>query len=257
MFVSGDRVRRIADGSEGTIKQYHAMWREGVWVRIDGMPFLTCVCEKELELIGGMMRVEMLAVTPNAEKLIEEAGRVCWGSDDKVSEHSADYFIRGLIKKGHESVLEHASATFKFTGVSRAMTHQLVRHRIASYSQESQRWVEVDSLQPVVPSSIQNDEKALQIFSGVMDYINTAYHKLRELKILPEDARFLLPNATPSVIVMTANMREWRSVFKLRLERHAQWEIKRAMGYVLEELKKVCPNIFYDIEVDDNGNLKG
>ncbi|MBI3793602.1 MAG: FAD-dependent thymidylate synthase [Nitrospinae bacterium] len=194
-----------------------------------------------------MLKVELLAITPLAEKLIEEAGRTCYLSFDKMAAESEKRFIRMIIKNGHHSVLEHASATFRITGGSRSFTHQIVRHRMASFSQQSQRYVDERDFQVVVPESIKGNPKALEIFNDVMARCKTAYKELKEMDIRKEDARFVLPNAVTSEIVVTANFREWRHIIAHRTEKNAQWEIREICGVILKELAKHAPAVFEDL----------
>jgi thymidylate synthase (FAD) len=201
---------------------------------------------------GEQMKIELITVTPNAEDVIENAGRTCYQSDEKEG-NSNGKLIKKLICSGHDSVLEHASATFRINGVSRAMTHQLVRHRIASYSQQSQRYVREDQFEYVVPPAIiKLDESdiiywALETFKKDMATIQSMYDKWKKLGLRNEDARFVLPNACCSEIVMSANFREWRKIFQLRCSKHAQWEIREAMTHCLMHLNKAAPNTFADL----------
>jgi thymidylate synthase (FAD) len=194
-----------------------------------------------------MLKVELLAITPAAERLIEDAGRTCYLSFDKVGEDSDKRFIRMIIKNGHHSVLEHASATFRILGGSRSFTHQIVRHRVASFSQQSQRYVDERDFQVVTPDSVAENPAALEIFNGVMEHCKDAYKKLKEMDIRKEDARFVLPNAVTSEIVITANFREWRHIIEMRTEKGAQWEIKKISGLILAELAKHAPTVFEDM----------
>ncbi len=173
------------------------------------------------------MKVELISITPDAEKLIERAGRTAYQSFDKEREGSEKGFINMLIKKGHLSVLEHASATFRIKGISRALTHQLVRHRIASFTQKSQRYVDERNFSWVTPPSILENKNGLKIYEKFMKTAREAYKKLKELGIKSEDARYVLPNATETEIVVTANMREWRHILQLRGDPSSQWEIRR------------------------------
>ena len=197
------------------------------------------------------MKVELLFITPNAEKLIESAGRTCYLSFGKQGKDTEKAFIRMLIKRGHLSVLEHAHATFRISGVSRAFTHQLVRHRLCSYTQQSQRYVDESNFNYVEPESIRNDSKAHSVFTEFMDNAKKAYSELQKLGIKNEDARFVLPNAVETQIVVTANLREWRHIVELRGEPGAQWEIRRAAIEILKILKKHAPTVFADFEVDE------
>lgn len=244
------------------------------------------------------MKVDLISVTPDAEKVIELAGRTSYLSFDKVSElplfeaisekgeirvfreedspflknlsegdyfeygekrwkidkkwrNSAHKFIEMLIKTGHTSVLEHAVATFRIEGGSRSFTHQLVRHRIASFTQQSQRYVEETGFEYVVPPSIEEIPEAMKIFHEFIEFSKKTYKKLRNLGIKKEDARFVLPNAVCSEIVISANFREWRHIIELRGHPSAQWEIRKMAIEVLKILKEKAPSVFFDFEVDE------
>ena len=198
-------------------------------------------------------KVVLLAITPDAEKLIEEAGRTCYLSLSKMTDDSERNFIRNAIKRGHHSILEHATASFRILGASRAFTHQLVRHRIASFSQQSQRYVDESEFNYIVPPEINNNQEALDIFREFLENSRQTYNRLRELGIKKENARFILPNALESQIVFSANFREFRSVFNLRLDRAAQWEIRRVCLEMLLTLQEYAPSVFgdYTINKDD------
>ncbi|MDI6884133.1 MAG: FAD-dependent thymidylate synthase [Hadesarchaea archaeon] len=199
-------------------------------------------------------KVELLFITPNAEKLIETAGRTCYSSLDKRGKNTEKEFIKRLIKKGHLSVLEHAHATFRISGVSRAFTHQLVRHRLCSFSQRSQRYVNESNFTCIEPESIKNNLRAHSIFTEIMDKTRAAYSELQRLGIKNEDARFVLPNAVESIIVVTANLREWRHIIELRGEPGAQWEIRKVTIEILKMLKKYVPTVFADFVIDEEKN---
>jgi len=195
-------------------------------------------------------QVDLLAITPNCQKLIEEAGRTCYLSFGKIGKDSEEKFIRMLIKSGHLSVLEHAYATFRIRGGSRAFTHQLVRHRLCAFSQQSQRYVSEKEFSFVTPPSIQKNPEALRLFKETMEVARKSYQKLQELGIKNEDARFVLPNAIKSEIVISANLREWRHILELRCAPDAQWEIREICNEILKILKKEAPTVFEDFEVD-------
>ncbi len=197
------------------------------------------------------MEVELIAVTPDAEKLIEAAGRTCYDTGDRAGADTAAKFIRMLIRRGHLSVLEHASATFRIRGVSRALTHQLVRHRLASYSQRSQRYVGEAGFPYVTPPSVEGNDDARRAFDEAIENARAAYENLIGMGVRREDARFVLPNATATEIIMTANLREWRHVLALRGDATAQWEIRRLAIAVLKILKTEAPATFADFEVDE------
>ena len=190
------------------------------------------------------MKVELLSITPECEKLIETAGRTCYQS--KVGNPS---IIKSWIKSGHESVIEHASATFRISEVSRAMTHQLVRHRLASFSQQSQRYIEENGFSYVIPDSMLDNIDIYDTFEDTMNYIQESYNRLRELGIKKEDARAVLPNATHTEIIMTINFRSLRNFLKLRGDQHAQKEIRMLAKNILEIVMQHAPNVFGDIEV--------
>lgn len=197
------------------------------------------------------MEVELLTITPDAERLIEAAGRTCYDTGDRAGADTAAKFIRMLIRRGHLSVLEHASATFRIRGVSRALTHQLVRHRLASYSQRSQRYVGEAGFPYVTPPSVEGNEDARRAFDEAIENARAAYEKLVGMGVPREDARFVLPNATATEIIMTANLREWRHALALRGHATAQWEIRRLAIAVLKILKTEAPATFADFEVDE------
>jgi len=191
------------------------------------------------------MKVELLSVTPDAEALIENAARTCYASHRKTGPESAGRLIHHLIKSGHESPLEHAYATFRISGVSRAMTHQLVRHRLCAFSQKSQRYVSEKDFEYVIPPSIAKEYQ--EDYERDMEAIRGTYVKWLLRGIEKEDVRFVLPNACTSEIVVSANFRECRHVFSVRCTRHAQWEIRSACTIMLRELHQHAPHVFDDI----------
>mgnify|MGYP006285287603 CR=1 FL=1 len=196
--------------------------------------------------------VTLLGITPGAEKLIEEAGRTCYLSLDRITDESEKNFIRKCIKNGHHSILEHASASFRIQGASRAFTHQLVRHRVASFSQQSQRYVNESEFNYVIPPDILKNEEAARVYREFIEQSRRAYNSLREAGIKKEDARFVLPNALESQMVFSANFRELRHVFSLRLERFAQWEIRRVCVLMLKLLQEEAPSVFGDYVIDES-----
>lgn len=170
-------------------------------------------------------------------------------SHERVEEDKALSLLKGLVEKGHGSVLEHCCFTFSIEGISRACSHQLVRHRIASYSQQSQRYVRGEKFDSVIPPSIKKDENALHHFNNILDDISEAYTLLVEkYKIPKEDARYLLPNATTTNIVVTMNARELLHFIELRMDKRAQWEIRELAQEMLAQLKEVAPVIFGSLE---------
>jgi len=196
------------------------------------------------------MKVKLLAHTPEPEKVCALAMRGCRLRNAPVEEDltkPVEYYIKLAKRLGHTSVLEHANATFNIEGISRVTSHQLVRHRIASYSQQSQRVVKPTNTQDwyVTPPSIAKVD-AYRYHSG-MQKIKEYYEKFLQLGIPIEDARYFLPNATKTNITMTMNARSLLNFFNLRLSEHAQWETRIMARLMLEEVKKVAPTIFEGI----------
>ncbi len=195
------------------------------------------------------MKVELIYITPNAEKVIEKAGRTSYQSFNRIGEGSEKKFIRMIINLGHLSVIEHAVASFRISDVSRSLTHQLVRHRLASFTQKSQRYVDERNFTFVEPPKVEENPEAHEIYVNFMNIVRETYKKLREFKIPKEDARFVLPNATTTEIVITANLREWRHIVELRGSEHAQWEIRRMTIEILKILKREAPTVFEDFVI--------
>jgi len=201
------------------------------------------------------MRVSLIAITQylpdepartssSSEALLEHAGRICYRSEAGGTPEATARFVSRRVQEGHESIIEHACATFEISGISRACSHQLVRHRLASYSQESQRYVDMSDPEWVVPPQIARDSEALCIWNDFVETAKTTYRRLRELGIKKEDARFLLPNATATRLMMTANYRELLHVFRLRISPHAQWEIRELCVRMLEAIYPQAPSVF-------------
>ncbi|MGC9349365.1 MAG: FAD-dependent thymidylate synthase [Anaerolineae bacterium] len=196
------------------------------------------------------MQVDLIAITRylegdgSTEALIEHAGRVCYRSESRGDPAG---FLRARLREGHESIIEHASATFEISGISRACSHQLVRHRLASYSQESQRYVDMADPEIVVPDAVSESPEAQALWDEFMEQVKTTYAELRDLGVRKEDARFVLPNATATRIVVTMNFRELLHFFRLRITPEAQWEIRRMGLKMLELLVPHAPTIFGDL----------
>ena len=201
------------------------------------------------------MYVHLIAATPNPEKVIEEAGRTCYLSLDHIMGNSSDAFITKAIARGHLSILEHASATFRIEGASRIFTHQLVRHRLASFAQQSQRYVKEDNFEYVIPPSIDENPETRIRFIDSMETNRIVYRDLRSRGIPKEDARFVLPGACVSEIVFTANFREYRHLFELRLDRSAQWEIRQVCTQMLAHLVRLAPAVFSDFTATEEQSV--
>ena len=208
------------------------------------------------------MQVRLLTGTPDAESLIYAAFRQCYspgfvGNDwddlkqGKVSKDKQNNFISKILESGHESPVEHVSYSFAIQGVSRALTHQLVRHRLASYSQQSQRYVAENDLDYILPPAIARIPEARRRFERFMAEVESAYSDLRDILIdngrskkANEDARFVLPQASESKIVMTMNCRNFLHFFELRCCERAQWEIRDLAWAMLKILRQELPVIF-------------
>ncbi len=196
------------------------------------------------------MNVELIAITQylrgdgTPEELLEHAGRVCYRSKGRGD---AAKFLRARIREGHESLIEHASATFEISEISRAASHQLVRHRLASYSQESQRYVSMSDPEWVLPAAIAENPEARAIWAKFADNVTTTYRELRELGVRKEDARFALPNAAATRIIVTMNFRELLHLFRIRISREAQWEIRDICARMLEHVYPFAPAVFGDL----------
>ena len=195
------------------------------------------------------MKVTLVAYTPSPELTVVNSAKTCYSAkmpSGDLSREQMAKFLEKVISAGHTSVLEHASFTFAVEGVSRALTHQLVRHRIASYSQQSQRYVKLKDFARVTPPTIANEKKALARFERAMAEASGAYSALVDMGIPAEDARYVLPNATTSNIVVTMNARSLHNFFELRSCLRAQWEIRKLANLMLKEVKKVAPLLFDD-----------
>lgn len=196
------------------------------------------------------MRVELVSHTIDPERTVAAACRLCYSASDIgrirecIDDADAARLIRKVLELGHHSVLEHASFTFAIEGVSRACSHQLVRHRIASFSQQSQRYVKMRDFEFVIPPSVSRGSGASQRFCEAMDRLRDEYADLLASGIDPEDARYLLPNAAATKLVMTANARSLLNFFELRLCTRAQWEIRQLAAEMLEKVRAVAPSIF-------------
>ena len=200
------------------------------------------------------MKVALLQHTPDPELTVALAARLCYSPAaieelrERLSTADTTAFLDKIMSLGHQSVLEHASFTFGIEGISRATSHQLVRHRLASYSQQSQRYVTFkgDDFPKVVPDSIAASERRQQLFDEAMLACAKAYRALVDDGVPAEDARYALPNAAETKILVTMNGRELLHFFALRCCERAQWEIRAMATEMLKLVKPVAPIIFRD-----------
>ncbi len=221
-----------------------------------------------------MAKVELLRYTPDGEKLVAAAARLCYSPigvseiEETLNEEKIESFLSLLMDLNHESPIEHVTFTFGVEGISRTLTHQLVRHRIASFSQQSQRYVKLEQFEYIIPPSIENNKKAKELFQRAMREDQKYYDEITNLlfeehfnkylqdgftekearkkaeKESIEDARYIFPNACETKIVFTMNARSLMNFFRLRCCNRAQWEIRELATLMLKEVKKVYPILF-------------
>lgn len=187
-------------------------------------------------------------------KKIERAGRVCYKSEGNIKDDSAEKFIRGIIKRGHESVIEHAAISFKII-CDRGVTHELVRHRIASYSQESSRFCDYSAgkfggeLTFIKPCFWQDDDANFKIWLASMEVAEKNYLALRAGGARPEEARSILPNSLKTEIFVTMNLRELRHFLKLRTAKAAHPQMREVALKIYKILVEKLPAVFDDIQI--------
>ncbi len=222
-----------------------------------------------------MMKLELIGHTPEPEKVVAAAAKLCYsktgvtGILDDLDSRKTGKFLNVLMDLGHESPIEHVYFTFGAEGVSRVLTHQLVRHRVGcSYSQQSQRYVRLEQFNYIIPPQIESNEEAGAIFTAAMEEDQKAYTRLVEIlfkenytgllnegksektaaqmaeKIAIEDARYVFPNACETKIVFTMSARALHHFFRLRCCQRAQWEIRELAIMMLKEVKAVAPVLF-------------
>ena len=186
------------------------------------------------------MNVILLQHTPMPDRLCGMAAALCTNTDD------IEKALAHAMESGHESIAEHATFTFLIEGVSRALLAQLTRHRIASFSVQSQRYVDMTGFDAVIPPSIAQSEALTAQYSDIIGDIHRAYRQLRDAGVPKEDARMVLPNACHTKLMLTMNARELRHFFSLRTCNRAQWEIRQMADAMLERCKRVAPMLFAD-----------
>lgn len=202
-------------------------------------------CEAGFEFLDDFDGHEML-------KKVERAGRICYKSEDRISDGSAERFVSNIIKNGHESVLEHEKISVKVI-CDRGVSHEIVRHRIASYSQESTRYCNYNKNQfgneitVIKPLYWKRDSREYQVWKEAMEMSEKAYMDLIELGASPQEARSVLPNSLKTEIVMTMNLREWRHFFDLRTSERAHPQMKEIACLMLDEFRIKVPVVFDDL----------
>ena len=183
---------------------------------------------------------------------IERIGRVCYKSEDLITEDSAEKFIRNILKRGHESVIEHEKISVKMV-CDRGVTHEIVRHRVASYSQESTRYCNYqkdkfgNELTFIKPVFWKEDSPEYTLWKESMQQIEDQYMKLIDMGASAQEARSILPNSLKTEIVVTMNLREWRHFFRLRTASAAHPKIREIAGMVLEEFRRQIPVVFDEL----------
>ena len=184
---------------------------------------------------------------------LERAGRVCYKSEGNIKVDSAEKFIRGIIKRGHESVIEHAAISFKIV-CDRGVTHELVRHRLASYSQESTRYCDYSAgkfggeLTFIKPCFWSEDDENFQLWRRTMELIEKNYLAMRACGAKPEEARSILPNSLKTEIFVTMNLREWRHFLKLRTAAAAHPQMRQIALMIRDILIEKLPAVFSDLK---------
>lgn len=197
---------------------------------------------------------EIMSPVDGAEILerIERAGRVCYKSENLITANSAEGFVRRIIKSGHEAVLEHVSITLKFI-CDRGVSHEIVRHRLASYCQESTRYCNYSKdsfgseITVIKPFYLTEGTPGYEFWKDACEVAESAYFDLLEFGCTPQEARVVLPNSLKTEVVMTANLREWRHFFRLRCSQAAHPQIREVATPALRRLNELIPAIFEDI----------
>jgi len=200
-------------------------------------------------MVESKLKVKLLRHTPIPENIIAQAARLCYSKSEiedlleRMSDEKCQDLLKKLVDLGHESPIEHAYFTFGIEGISRACSHQLVRHRIASYSQQSQRYVDSKEFNYIIPPTIKRNNALLEKFEKAMSDIGDLYQEISK-DIPKEDARFILPNACETKIIVTMNARSLKNFFTYRVCNRAQWEIRDMAKAMLAECKNVAPILF-------------
>ena len=206
-----------------------------------------------MKIINASYHIETRIDGAEILKHIEKAGRTCYKSEDRITEESAENFVRKLIERGHESVLEHESITVRFV-CDRGISHEIVRHRLASYSQESTRYCNYGNdrfgsgLTVIKPYFLKEKTGAYTSWITAMFVAEKEYFAMLNWGCTPQEARSVLPNSIKTEIVMTANLREWRHFLKLRTAKAAHPQMRELTVPLLHELQERIPVVFDDIQ---------
>lgn len=206
-----------------------------------------------MKIINASYRIETPIDGAEILKRIEKAGRTCYKSEDRITEESAEAFVRKLIERGHESVLEHASITVRFI-CDRGISHEIIRHRLASYSQESTRYCNYsgdrfeNQITFIKPCFLPEVSVTYRLWKRAMFVAEKKYFGLLSWGCTPQEARSVLPNSTKTEVVMTANLREWRHFLKLRTAKAAHPQMRELTVPLLKELQERIPVVFDDIQ---------
>lgn len=198
--------------------------------------------------------VEILSAVDGHEvlKRLEIVGRTCYKSENLITDTSAETFVRKLIARGHEAIIEHESISVRFT-CDRGVSHELVRHRVASYAQESTRYCNYSrdkfggEITVIKPCFLLDGTEAYRQWEWTMHRAECAYFELLDIGLSPQEARCVLPNSLKTEVVMTANLREWRTVLRLRCSKAAHPQMREVMLMLLEKLHSLIPAVFDDI----------
>ena len=208
------------------------------------------------------MKVELISYSNLGEKVCGIGARTCTSDKIPTKEDDTSKALRSALSSDHDSILEHFTMTFAVSGVSRALTHQLVRHRLASYSQQSQRYVNMEEFEYVTPASM--DDRVIvesydffnnrngyvparEMYADIMEHLRECYKRMVDAGIPEEDARYILPNACCTNIIVTVNARELRHIATERMCARAQWEIRELVTKMVKQAKEVAPTIFADV----------
>ena len=187
-------------------------------------------------------KVSLLSITPQSQVVIEKCTRICYNSEDKITKDSHETFLPRIIKMGHISPLSFAHASFHISGISRACSHQLVRHSHLRYLQRSQRYCTEESAEFLIPKNIKDSHRCA--FYECIGNIQDTYRDWVNFGVKREDARCVLPNATATEMCVAGNLQSWYDFLRLRLGKHAQWEIREVAKEIYKILNFACPNIF-------------